>query len=106
MAGAGMAWHPPTPPPTHTAAPPRPPFLPPPPPRRLQALGGRRAVQFLSKVQRLAGRLPYMVAPGNHEYHANFSHYRQAGRGGGWVWMGVRVGQRHGAPMPAVGLLH
>ena len=42
----------------------------------LQDLGGRRAAQFLSKVQHVAGRLPYMVAPGNHEFHGNFSHYR------------------------------
>lgn len=43
----------------------------------LQALQGRRASQFLDLVEPVASRLPYMVLPGNHEWHFNFSHYRQ-----------------------------
>lgn len=43
----------------------------------LQGLQGRRAAQFLRRVEPLASRLPYMVLPGNHEVHYNFSHYRE-----------------------------
>ena len=42
----------------------------------VQGLQGRRATQFLGRVEPLASRLPYMVLPGNHEVHYNFSHYR------------------------------
>ena len=33
-------------------------------------------MHFLRAVEPLAAALPYLVAPGNHEAHANFSHYR------------------------------
>lgn len=42
----------------------------------LASLQGRRAARYVRMVEPAASRLPYMVAPGNHEWHANFSHYR------------------------------
>lgn len=42
----------------------------------LAGLQGRRGAAFLAHVEPAAAQLPYMVVPGNHEWHANFSHYR------------------------------
>ena len=44
----------------------------------LAALGGRRGGAFLRHIEPVTAQLPYMVVPGNHEWHANFSHYRCA----------------------------
>lgn len=41
----------------------------------LDALQGRVADQFLYEVQPIASHIPYMVLPGNHEHHRNFTHY-------------------------------
>ncbi len=58
----------------------------------MQGLQGRRAAQFLRRVEPLASRLPYMVLPGNHEVHYNFSHYRWAlGLKGGHALAGCTV---------------
>ena len=38
---------------------------------------GRVGDAFMVREQSVVGRLPYMVAPGNHEGAYNFSHYRQ-----------------------------
>lgn len=42
----------------------------------LAGLQGRRGAAFLAHIEPAAAQLPYMVVPGNHEWHANFSHYR------------------------------
>ncbi|KAI7840052.1 hypothetical protein COHA_006183 [Chlorella ohadii] len=42
----------------------------------MAGLQGRRGAAFLAHVEPAAVQLPYMVVPGNHEWHANFSHYR------------------------------
>ena len=68
----------------------------------MQDLQGRRAEQYLQLVASLAGRLPFMVAPGNHEAGAaNFSHYRglfaMPGRASGRdnLYYSVDVGPLH-----------
>lgn len=38
---------------------------------------GGRGDDFMNQIQTLATRVPYMVAPGNHEEYQNFSHYKK-----------------------------
>ncbi|BES89928.1 Purple acid [Nesidiocoris tenuis] len=38
---------------------------------------GKVGDEFLNEVQPIASHVPYMVCPGNHEYHYNFSQYRE-----------------------------
>ena len=42
----------------------------------MAGLQGRRGAAFLAHIEPAAAQLPYMVVPGNHEWHASFSHYR------------------------------
>ena len=42
----------------------------------LGSLEGRRGAAFLRKAQPVAAAVPSLVAAGNHEWHANFSHFR------------------------------
>ena len=44
--------------------------------RHPPTLQGRRGAAVLARVEPAAAQLPYMVVPGNHEWHANFSHYK------------------------------
>ena len=37
--------------------------------------GGRGDV-FMEQIEPIASVVPYMVCPGNHEHHYNFSHYK------------------------------
>jgi acid phosphatase type 7 len=37
---------------------------------------GKTGDQFMQQIEPLATRVPYMVAPGNHEEYQNFSHYQ------------------------------
>ena len=42
----------------------------------LDSEAGRNGDEFLESIAPIASRVPYMVAPGNHEEHDNFTHYR------------------------------
>lgn len=42
----------------------------------LAAAQGRRGTAFLRMVSRMAAATPYLAAPGNHEWHWGFAHYR------------------------------
>ena len=37
---------------------------------------GRNGDKYMQMLQPLVAQVPFMVGPGNHEYHYNFSHFR------------------------------
>ena len=55
-------------------------------------LEGRKGDAYMQMMQPVVANLPFMVSPGNHECHYNFSHYKYAVALGYIIKLGTRVG--------------